>query len=60
MTKLASVMQEKNITVAKLARILKIVPSSVCLRRKNGIQSMATARKYAKALDVNASDLIEC
>ena len=59
MTQLQRNREKRNISQAKLARLLKLTRATVCQTEKVGIKTIRTAKKYAAILKCRPEDLLE-
>lgn len=59
MTQLQRNREKRNISQAKLARLLKLTRATVCQTEKDGIKTIRTAKKYAAILNCRPEDLLE-
>lgn len=59
MTQLQKIRKTRNISQAKLARLLKLTRATVCQTEKDGIKTIRTAERYAPFLNCDPQELLE-
>ena len=59
MTQLQKIREKRNISQAKLARLLKLTRATVCQTEKDGIKTIRTAKKCAPLLNCSPQELLD-
>lgn len=59
MTKLKNMRRKKKMLLRDIANVIGVTPQTVQQMSNTGIKKVATAKRYAKALDCDWRDLLD-